>query len=107
MIKSLPPWPSIKAAPLLRSLMLQRNRGLRLFTKASIPSRPSGLAVITGLDPNSTILAENFADITAEFMAMPYGSLEDDRSCLNPLPNDWREISSRLPGGAAVVATRS
>ena len=64
-----------------------------------IPSLPSGLGMVTGLDASSTVLEERFEEVVAEFMALEYHELETRRDeLLPPLRNDWDTICERLPG---------
>ncbi len=63
-----------------------------------IPSLPSGLGMVTGLDAGSRVLEERFDEIVAEFMALEYSELESRRDeLLPPLANDWNAILGRLP----------
>ncbi len=64
-----------------------------------IPSLPSGLGMVTGLDAGSTLLEERFDEIVAEFMALEYAELDERRDeLLPPLSNDWDAILGQLPG---------
>lgn len=69
-----------------------------------IPTRPSGLGIITNLDPASTVLSERFDQILDRFvpLALEYEFLDLDehkmeRMIPNLVPNDWQEISKLLP----------
>lgn len=67
---------------------------LEIFT---IPAKPSGLTIITNLDPTSKTLAENFDEAIARFADAPYHELEaDPGASLNLVPNDWDLIAPRL-----------
>ena len=60
---------------------------------ATIATAPTGLGVIKRLDPGSTVLQENYDAIVAEFMALDYSVLDDDKpGMLNLIPNDWTTI---------------
>lgn len=66
---------------------------LRIHTLAA---PPSGLAVIRGLDPASTVLSAQFDSLCGEFIPLPYAVLEaDKRAALNLVPGDW-ETARRL-----------
>lgn len=65
---------------------------------AVVPALPSGVGLVTGLDPDSRVLSDNFDAIVAEFMALPYAELEANREqLLNPVPNNWEAVLARLP----------
>ena len=68
---------------------------LELFT---IPTRPSGLSVVVGLDPNSTVLADNFDRIVSEFMNLELPLDEAERWKLLKVidNNDWEEVRARV-----------
>lgn len=62
-----------------------------------VATAPTGLGVISRLDPGSTILQERYDEIVAEHMPLDFGHLAGDpRSKLNVVPNDWAAISSFL-----------
>jgi len=63
---------------------------LRIHTVATAPT---GLAIVRGLDPQSTVLRDRLAQATAEFAALPYAYLDGDKAAkLNLVPNDWPEL---------------
>jgi predicted O-methyltransferase YrrM len=64
---------------------------------AVIPAPPSGLAIITGLDPGSTVLADNFDRYVEESLAIPYTAIDENRQLLCPVANDWSQICASLP----------
>ncbi len=80
---------------------LPNPRRVRSASIGAIAARPAGLAMITGLDPASTILAENFAVIVAQFTDI---SVPLDRAAqieqLARADNDWAAIESYLPAPA-------
>jgi hypothetical protein len=68
-----------------------------------IPARPSGLGMITNLDPTSTVLMEKSNKIATEFqnqeLDYDYLDLNKDRlSTIVPhlVPNDWQHINEML-----------
>jgi hypothetical protein len=67
------------------------------LTILTVAARPSGLAMITGLDPASNVLCENFAPIVAEFMPMP-APIErgEQERLLGRVDNDPVEIERYL-----------
>jgi hypothetical protein len=67
---------------------------LDIFT---IPAAPSGLAVVTGLDPTSLMLKDRYDEAVARFVDTPFSALEGVvETELNVVPNDWVFVQSRL-----------
>jgi hypothetical protein len=67
----------------------------------------SGLTVITGLDPASRILSENYEAAVARFNAVPYSKIENCMEiALNIVPNDWRGVDARLKARGLLPAER-
>jgi hypothetical protein len=65
---------------------------------AVIPAMPSGLALVTGLDSASRVLADNYDEIVDWARKLSYGDMENDRQgVLNTVENDWRVIQEMLP----------
>ena len=63
----------------------------------NVAAPPTGLAVIRGLDPSSSFLADNLARLTEEFLQLDYRYLRDGRAeKLNLVPNDWAVIRALL-----------
>ncbi len=63
----------------------------------TIATRPSGLAMITHLDPASRVLSENYEAVVAQFMTMatPLGADEQDRLLARSV-NDLAELEGYL-----------
>jgi glycosyltransferase involved in cell wall biosynthesis len=67
---------------------------LDIFT---IPARPTGLTVVTGLDPTSRTLTDKYDEAVARFIDVPFSAIECRvESALNIISNDWRTVQSRL-----------
>ncbi|MCP5045886.1 MAG: tetratricopeptide repeat protein [bacterium] len=67
---------------------------LNLFT---IPASPTGLGVITNLDPKSTVLEDHYDEIVAKFKPMDYDYLDGKKEeTLNVIPNQWAIIKEKL-----------
>lgn len=67
---------------------------LDIFT---IATPPSGLTVITGLDPTSRLLSERYEEAVARFSETPYSSIKDNlNSFLSIIPNDWSIVETHL-----------
>jgi tetratricopeptide (TPR) repeat protein len=63
----------------------------------TIAARPTGLALIRNLDPQSRVLTENMDAIVAELMGTDYSVLDaNKREMLNWFPNDWPKIEALL-----------
>lgn len=76
-------------------VLLKKYRpDLRIHT---IATAPTGLAVITGLDPASTLLRDQHDRLVDEFMALDYACLDADKAgMLNLHPNDWNALRKLL-----------
>jgi hypothetical protein len=59
--------------------------------------------MIRNLDPGSSVLTERLHAIVAEFLAVDYSVLEQDKAtALNAVANDWdtvRALLDRTPAG--------
>ena len=67
---------------------------LDIFT---IATPPTGLTVVTGLDPTSHILTDRFEEAVGRFIDTPFSALECMLDIgLNVVPNDWSIVQSRL-----------
>jgi len=63
----------------------------------TIACRPTGLALITRLDPSSTVLDTGFADLVDAFMHLPFDYLDDSRDAkLSVIANDWPTIARHV-----------
>jgi hypothetical protein len=57
----------------------------------------TGLTVVTGLDPSSRILKENYEKAVAKFIDLPFATIEGRmEESLNMVPNDWNLVEARL-----------
>jgi hypothetical protein len=80
-----------------RLLLLLRKHRPDLEVR-TIGASPTGLAMITRLDPDSRLLEERLDALTAEYLALDYAALEGDKDgALNLFPNDWGKILACLP----------
>jgi tetratricopeptide (TPR) repeat protein len=65
----------------------------------TIACRPTGLAVIGGLDPRSSTLDAGFAGLVEDFLGLPFEYLAADRDAkLNVIANHWPTIAHHLAG---------
>ncbi len=77
-----------KIAPILRQL----RPDLSVFL---VPTYPTGLLVVTGLDPRSRVLEENRDAVIAEWMPKEWSDGPSDPP-LPLVPNDWNAVRARL-----------
>jgi Methyltransferase domain len=72
----------------------QYRPDLRVHTLAS---PPSGLALVTHLDPHSRVLAERYDEIVRELMACDYDTIAPRKAqLLNVVPAQWPQIDELL-----------
>ena len=65
---------------------------------ATVDVPPTGLAVVRGLDPGSTVLADHYDEICARYIEMSYSVLDEDKDGqLNLVPDDWNVVRELLP----------
>lgn len=65
---------------------------------AVVDIAPTGLGIVQGLDPHSSVLEENYDEIVKQFMATPFSVLGDSmHSKLGTISGDWPTVESRLP----------
>jgi hypothetical protein len=72
----------------------EKRPDLRILT---IATPPTGLTVVSGLDPRSGFLQQRPEAIASKYVTRPFASIEaslDD--ALNMIPNDWEDIRQRL-----------
>lgn len=67
---------------------------------------PSGLAIIRGLDPASTVLSSRMREIEKEFIPQDFDQIETGLAQkLNLVPNHWNEIKAFLSDGSWLRTT--
>ena len=63
----------------------------------TIATSPTGLGLITGLNPESTTLDDKYYEIVSEFLDMTYDDVAKDfKRSLNIIDNDWSIIKKHL-----------
>jgi hypothetical protein len=76
---------------------------LDIFT---IATQPTGLTVVTKLDPFSTVLTDAYDEAVLRFIDTPFATIEDRIATeLNIVPNDWETVESRLKGSGIIPMT--
>lgn len=79
-----------KVVPILK----QYRPDLEIFT---IATKPTGLTMVSNLDPHSTVLSENYDAIVNEYMNKEWiDSLELRYAMLSVVSNNWQAITQRL-----------
>jgi hypothetical protein len=67
---------------------------LDIFT---IATPPTGLTVVTGLDPTSHVLTDRYEEMVTRFAGTSFEAVECALgSMLNVIPNDWPRVQARL-----------
>jgi glycosyltransferase involved in cell wall biosynthesis len=67
---------------------------LDVFT---IATPPTGLTLVTGMDPRSRIFTEGYDEAVGRFVDMPYSDIVNSmEGKLNIVPNDWPLVEARL-----------
>ncbi len=82
---------------------------------ATLDVAPTGLGVITGLDPSSRVLSESYEEICERFVPLPYEVLNPGKAeALARVPGDLGTLASLLPespfrryGRRALLAARN
>lgn len=65
---------------------------------ATLDVAPTGLAVITGLDPGSRVLSERYEEVCERFVPLPYGVLDAGKpDALRRVPGDAGTLAALLP----------
>jgi Methyltransferase domain len=63
----------------------------------TIPTPPTGLTLVTGLDPTSSVLADAYDEAVRRFVNLPLPERgEGTDAMFNVVPNDWDVVSARL-----------
>lgn len=70
---------------------------LDIFT---IATPPTGLTIVTRLDPTSRVVSDSYEEAVARFIDMPFSEIQDRLAvALNIVPNDWNAVQARLKAG--------
>jgi hypothetical protein len=86
------------AGDIWRLILILRARRPDLEV-AVADSPPSGLGIVRGLDPTSTVLADHYDEIVEKYLAIPYADLDNGTmgEQLNRIDGDWASVRGRLP----------
>lgn len=76
-------------------LCLRENRPDLRIAVADV--EPTGLAIIRGLDPRSTVLADRYDELCARYITMRYGTIAGDKARqLNLVAGEWAVVRKLL-----------
>jgi hypothetical protein len=65
---------------------------------ATVDVPPTGLGVITNLDPTSTVLQEHYEEIVEKYSTLPYDVLDGEKAAaLNRVAPDWVTVRKLFP----------
>jgi hypothetical protein len=71
---------------------------------AAIDVAPQGMGIVTGLDPNSSVLSDSYDEIEARYIALDYDWVEEAKpERLARMEHDWGLIEAMLPPSAEHV----
>jgi hypothetical protein len=74
---------------------------LAIFT---IATPPTGLTVISNLDPKSRLIADHYDEAIGRFIDIRYSELEESlHAALNVVPNDFNVVESRLRSAGIAI----
>ncbi len=75
---------------------------------STVKAPPSGLCVVTGLDPTSRVLESRYAEICERFIGLEYRLIaEQVDEVLSAVPNDWTAVGRLLPSQPFRRASRA
>lgn len=82
-------------------MLLKKYRpDLRLHT---IGTPPTGLAAISGLNPQSRLVPDNLSELVAEGLAIDFSTLAECKAeALSLIPNHWSNIRGLLVGATSI-----
>src|SRR2546422_11081111 len=81
---------------LFRSVILILRKYRPDLSVKVIGTAPTGLGVVRGLDPGSSVLREKYDAIVAEFLALDYSVLDADKPGMLRSEEHTSELQSRL-----------
>jgi hypothetical protein len=67
---------------------------------------PTGLGIVTNLDPTSTVLQDSYDELCEAFIDLDYAVLDEGKEeKLNRVANDWELVQTLLPSRAPSAAS--
>ena len=76
------------------------------LTIETLPCPPTGLAVVTNLNPERNLSATEIGQMVERFRTIPYQEIADDKARRLNITPDWRQTLERLAGPIAAMAER-